>query len=96
MKSPYDIIKTPLITEKSTILKEKENKYAFLVNSRANKDEIKRAVEEIFKVKVIRVNTSYLRGKIKRVGRYSGKTPDMKKAILTLKEGEKIEIFEGT
>ena len=96
MKSPYDIIKTPLITEKSTILKEKENKYAFLVNSRANKDEIKRAVEEIFKVKVIRVNTSYLRGKIKRVGKYSGKTPDMKKAILTLKEGEKIEIFEGT
>jgi len=96
MKSPYDIIKTPLITEKSTILKEKENKYAFLVNSQANKDEIKKAVEEIFKVKVIRVNTSYLRGKIKRVGRHSGKTPDMKKAILTLKEGEKIEIFEGT
>ena len=96
MKSPYDIIKASLITEKSTILKEKENKYAFLVNSRANKDEIKRAVEEIFKVKVIRVNTSYLRGKIKRVGRHSGKTPDIKKAILTLKEGEKIEIFEGT
>ena len=96
MKSPYDIIKTPLITEKSTILEEKENKYAFLVDSRANKDEIKRAVEEIFKVKVIRINTSYLRGKIKRVGRHSGKTRDMKKAILTLKEGEKIEIFEGT
>ena len=96
MKSPYDIIKAPLITEKSTILKEKENKYAFLVDSRANKDEIKKAVEEIFKVKVIRVNTSYLRGKIKRVGRHSGKTPDMKKAILTLKEGEMIEIFEGT
>jgi large subunit ribosomal protein L23 len=96
MKSPYDIIKAPLITEKSTILKEKENKYAFLVDNRANKDEIKRAVEEIFKVKVIRVNTSYLRGKIKRVGRHSGKTPDMKKAVLTLKEGEKIEIFEGT
>ncbi len=96
MKSPYDIIKAPLITEKSTILKEKENKYAFLVDSRASKDEIKRAVEEVFKVKVIRVNTSYLRGKVKRMGRHSGKTPDMKKAILTLKEGDKIEIFEGT
>lgn len=96
MKSPYDIIKVPLITEKSTILKEKENKYAFLVDNRANKDEIKRAVEEIFKVKVLAVNTSYLRGKIKRMGKHSGKTPDMKKAVLTLKEGEKIEIFEGT
>lgn len=96
MKSPYDIIKSPLITEKSTILKEKENKYAFLVNRDANKDEIKRAIEEIFKVKVIRVNTSYLRGKRKRVGKHSGKTPDMKKAILTLQEGDKIELFEGT
>lgn len=96
MKSPYDIIKSPLITEKSTILKEKENKYAFLVNRDANKDEIKRAIEEIFKVKVMAVNTSYLRGKRKRVGRHSGKTPDVKKAILTLKKGEKIEIFEGT
>lgn len=96
MKSPYDIIKVPLITEKSTILKERENKYAFLVDNRANKDEIKRAVEEIFKVKVLAVNTSYLRGKIKRMGRHSGKTPDIKKAVLTLKEGEKIEIFEGT
>lgn len=96
MKSPYDIIKAPLITEKSTLLKEKENKYAFLVDRRANKDEIKRAIEEMFKVKVMAVNTSYLRGKIKRMGRHSGKTPDMKKAVLTLKEGEKIEIFEGT
>ena len=96
MRSPYDIIKVPLITEKSTILKEKENKYAFLVDSRANKNEIKKAIEEIFKVKVLMVNTSYLRGKKKRVGRHSGKTPDVKKAILTLKEGEKIEIFEGT
>ena len=96
MKSPYDIIKVPLITEKSTILKERENKYAFLVDNRANKDEIKRAVEEIFKVKVLAVNTSYLRGKIKRMGRHSGKTPDMKKAVLTVKEGDKIEIFEGT
>jgi large subunit ribosomal protein L23 len=96
VKSPYDIIKAPLITEKSTLLKEKENKYAFLVDRRANKDEIKRAIEEMFKVKVMAVNTSYLRGKIKRMGRHSGKTPDMKKAVLTLKEGEKIEIFEGT
>lgn len=96
MRSPYDIIRAPLITEKSTILKERENKYAFLVDSRANKNEIKRAIEEIFKVKVLAVNTSYLRGKRKRVGKYSGKTPDVKKAILTLKEGDKIELFEGT
>ncbi len=96
MKSLYDIIKTPLITEKSTILKEKENKYVFLVDSRATKDEIKKAVEEIFKVKVMAVNTSYVRGKKKRMGRHSGKTPDKKRAILTLKEGNKIELFEGT
>lgn len=96
MKSLYDIIKTPLITEKSTILKEKENKYVFLVDSRANKNEIKKAVEEIFKVKVLTVNTSYVRGKKKRMGRHSGKTPDKKRAILTLKEGNKIELFEGT
>ena len=96
MKNAYDIIKTPLITEKSAILKEKENKYVFLVDSRANKNEIKKAIEEIFKVKVTAVNTSYRRGKRKRMGRHSGKTPDVKKALLTLKEGNKIELFEGT
>lgn len=96
MKNPYDIIKIPLITEKSSILKERENKYAFLVDNRASKVEIKKAAEKMFKVKVLAVNTSYLRGKTKRVGKHSGKTPDIKKAILTLKEGDKIEIFEGT
>ena len=96
MKNPYHIIKAPRITEKGTILKEKENKYIFLVDSKANKDEIKKAIEEIFKVKVMVVHTSYVRGKIKRMGVNRGKTPDMKKAIVTLKEGDKIDLFEGT
>jgi large subunit ribosomal protein L23 len=96
MKSPYDIIKAPRVTEKGTILKEKENKYIFIVAPRANKDEIKKAIEEIFKVKVTAVHTSYIKGKVRRVGRYSGKTPNIKRAIITLKKGDKIELFEGT
>lgn len=89
-----ELIKRPLITEKTTQLME-ANKYCFLVDPKANKTEIKRAVEEIFKVKVKAVNTFNLLGKIKRMGRYSGRRPSWKRAIVTLEEGSRIEFFEG-
>ena len=94
MKDPQDILKKPLITEKSNDLLE-QNKYTFLVDLDANKIEIRQAVESLFKVKVEKVNTMRVKGKIKRVRRIPGRTPDRKKAIVTLKEGDRIEIFEG-
>lgn len=89
-----ELIKRPLITEKTTALME-ENKYCFLVDPKANKTQIKTAVEEIFKVKVKAVNTLNLLGKIKRMGRYSGRRPSWKRAIVTLEPGNRIEFFEG-
>lgn len=94
MSNPRDIMKKPVISEKSMSMLE-SNKYSFYVDTNANKIEIKKAVEELFKVTVLNVNTLSVKGKIKRVGRYAGKTSDRKKAIVTLKEGDKIEIFEG-
>jgi len=94
MKDPRDILRRPVITEKSTSLLQ-DNKYTFLVAPGANKTEIKQAVEKIFKVKVEKVNTLRVKGKFKRVRGIPGKTPDTKKAIVTLKKGDKIEIFEG-
>ncbi|HPU01514.1 MAG: 50S ribosomal protein L23 [Firmicutes bacterium] len=96
MKDPRDIIIRPIVTEKSTGLLE-ENKYTFAVARDANKIEIRRAVEEIFDVKVKAVNTANYRGKKKRLGRFpEGHTPRWKKAIVTLAEGSKpIELFEG-
>ncbi len=94
MKDPRDILKRPVVTEKSTSLLQ-DNKYTFVVDPRANKTEIKQAVEKTFKVKVEKVNTMNVKGKIKRVRRIPGRTPDTKKAIVTLKKGDKIEIFEG-
>lgn len=85
-----DIIKAMLRTEKSTIY-EPSGKYLFLVAKRANKIQIRRAVEEIYKVKVKGVNTYILLGKMKRVRRELGKAADVKKAIVTLKAGQKIE-----
>ncbi len=94
MKDPRDIIIKPLVTEKSTNLME-ENKYCFKVDKRANKIEIKKAVENIFGVEVKAVNTMNMKGKPKRFGIYRGYTPSWKKAIVTLEEGSKtIEIFE--
>lgn len=90
-----DIIKRPVITEKSTELMTSENKYTFLVDLRANKTQIKSAIEEIFNVKVEKVNTVRVRGKIRRMGRYEGRRPDYKKAIVTLADGHSIEVFEG-
>lgn len=95
MRNPYDILVQPLFTEKSTALREKGNKLCFIVYTRANKAEIKRAVEEALKVKVEKINTIRVSGKQKKVGRFAGKKPDWKKAVITLKEGERVELFEG-
>lgn len=89
-----DIILRPIVTEKSTAAMQ-ANKYTFEVHPDANKIQIKKAVEEIFKVKVEKVNTIRVRGKLRRVGRFVGRRPDRKKAIVTLKEGHSIQIFEG-
>ena len=88
----YDVIQQPLITEKMTQQAEKLGKYAFSVHPKANKKEIKSAVEKAFNVHVIRVNTLNNAGKWRRVRSQPGKTADWKKAIVTLKKGEKIDI----
>lgn len=90
-KSSRDIILRPIITEKS-MDESALNKYTFRVHSRANKIEIKKAIEDVFKVKVLKINVISARGKLRRMGRYQGKTSDWKKAIVTLKEGQKIEL----
>lgn len=95
MKDLYSIIKRPLFTEKGAFIKEKENKVLIEVDRDANKNEIKKAVEEIFKVKVEKVATINIRGKLKRYGRSIGRRPDRKKAIITLKKGEKLDFIEG-
>jgi len=90
-----DVLIRPLITEKSTELISSQNKYTFIVDLRANKTQIKQAVEEIFKVKVVKVNTVRMRGKLRRQGLTEGRTSDYKKAIVTLAAGHSIEVFEG-
>jgi large subunit ribosomal protein L23 len=95
MKEPQKIIRKPLITEKSTRQKEEGGQYVFEVHRNANKIEIQSAVERLFKVKVLQVRTSNVMGKIKRLGRRYGKRPDWKKAIITLREGDRIDFFEG-
>jgi large subunit ribosomal protein L23 len=95
MKEAQEIIRRPLITEKSTRQKEEGRQYVFEVHRDANKIEIQSAVEQLFKVKVLQVRTSNILGKVKRLGRRYGKRPDWKKAIITLKEGDRIDFFEG-
>jgi len=95
MKSPFDVIRRPLITEKANLDKEKRNNYHFEVPLTVNSQEVKEAVEQVFAVKVECVRTMIVRGKMKRLGRAMGKRPNWKKAIVTLKEGHKIDIFEG-
>jgi large subunit ribosomal protein L23 len=95
MKSHYDVLIGPLLTEKGNILKENNNQILFRVARDANKIEIKKAVEGIFKVKVDNVRTMNCKGKKKRMGRYEGRRSDWKKAIVTLKEGEKLDFIEG-
>lgn len=95
MKTSYQVLVGPLLTEKGTLLKEQDNKVLFKVAREANKIEIKNAIEEIFKVKVDRVATMNYKGKKKRMGKYEGKRSDWKKAIVTLKKGEKLDFIEG-
>lgn len=95
MKNRYSVLKKPLITEKSNIMKEELNQIAFAVDPRANKIEIKEAVTKLFNVKVLKVRTINMLGKRKRLGRSEGKKSDWKKAVVTLKEGERIDFFEG-
>nr|AKQ04781.1 50S ribosomal protein L23 [uncultured bacterium Rifle_16ft_4_minimus_752] len=94
MRDPHAVIRRPALTEKGAALKE-QNKYCFEVDPRANKLEVKRAVETLFNVKVTAVHTMAMRGRVTRLGRFAGRTPDWKKAIVTLKEGHTIEFFEG-
>jgi len=93
-KEPRTIVRRAMISEKGTRLREKQNGYLFEVARDANKIEIKRAIEAIFTVKVEAVRTIRVHGKPKRQGRYAGHRPDWKKALVTLKKGQTIEIFE--
>ncbi len=90
----YEVLRRPLITEKSTVLQE-QNKYGFEVDKKANKTQVKQGVEKTFKVNVTAVNVMLMRGKTRRVGRRQVQTQSWKKAIITLKPGDKIELFEG-
>jgi large subunit ribosomal protein L23 len=100
MNNPQDVVRQPLITEKSTILREGTGVYCFKVHPNANKIEIARAIEALFakdKVKVADVRTSRVRGKTKRMGRFLGRRPDWKKAWVRLAPGSKeIEFFEAS
>lgn len=95
MRDPRDIIIQPHISEKSMLEMEANNIYTFKVALHANKTEVKRAIEEIFGVKVLKVNTVRVPGKVKRMGVHQGTTPDWKKAMVKLADGDRIEIFEG-
>jgi large subunit ribosomal protein L23 len=90
----FNIIKRPVVSEKSTALAEVANRYVFEVEPTATKTEIKAAVEQLFKVKVKAVNTSMMHGKNKRSGRHEYKRSNWKKAVITLTQGQKIELFQ--
>jgi large subunit ribosomal protein L23 len=95
MKGAYQVVQKPLLTEKGTRLKEEGNHYLFRVAKRANKVEIKQAIETLFKVTVVAVRTLQVRGKNKRLGKFQGRQANWKKAIATLKAGDSIELYEG-
>jgi len=94
----HNILIKPLVTEKMTELMERENKYGFVVDYNTNKIEIAKAIEEKFEVNVVSVNTIRYKGKTKtqftKKGRFTGKTPRFKKAIITIKEGQTLDLFE--
>ena len=96
---PHQIIKKPLLTEKGTRMKEaaegERSKVLFQVHAEANKVQVRQAIEALFSVKVVDVHTQVVRGKEKRMGRFVGRRPNWKKAIVTLAAGNKIEFFEG-
>ena len=91
----HDVIRRPLVTEKSTIAREERNCVTFAVDPRANKHEIRQAVEQLFSVRVVGVRTMQMPSKTRRVGRFVGRKPAWKKAIVRLAEGQQIEFFEG-
>ena len=94
MRSLYEVIRRPIISEKSTALAEVGNRYAFEVSALANKQEIRDAVQRLFNVKVRAVRTMVMHGKVKRTGRFETKRPNWKKALVTLAEGQKIDFFQ--
>jgi len=95
MLDEYKIIRRPIITEKGSDLKDENNQLVFEVDTKANKSEIKKAVEKIFKVNVLTVHTQNRLGKRKRLGRSAGRRKNWKKAIVTLREGDRVDFFEG-
>ena len=95
MKGPHDVIQAPLISEKGSLLAESTNQVLFKVRPDANKIEVRKAVEVLFKVKVEKVRLARYLGKIRRVGRSMGRRSQWKKAYVTLKEGDKIDFFGG-
>ncbi|MEN6463230.1 MAG: 50S ribosomal protein L23 [Syntrophomonas sp.] len=94
MREYTDIIIKPVVTEKSMNLLA-DNTYTFIVDKKANKTEVKNAIEKLFEVKVEKVNTMNIKGKPKRVGKFEGRRPNRKKAVVTLKPGHKIRLFDG-
>lgn len=94
-RSYYDVLKRPLVTEKGTLLRELSNVVVFEVDRTATKAEVRTAVEKIFSVTVEGVRTAIVRGKNARVGKFAGRKRNWKKAYVTLKEGDRIEFFEG-
>ncbi len=95
MREPMEIIQAPLVTEKGSLLGEKTNQVLFRVRPDANKVEVKKAIEALFKVKVLKVRMARYLGKIRRVGKNVGRLSQWKKAYVTLKEGDKIDFFGG-
>jgi large subunit ribosomal protein L23 len=95
MRDPRDVIIRPVVTERSTLLADDNDAFTFIVAKDANKPEIKSAVERLFDVKVKKVNTMRYLGKWRRLGQNYGRRPDFKKAIVTLVEGERIDVYEG-
>lgn len=95
MANYAEVLKKPLITEKSAILNEKENRYGFIVDLKANKHQIKEAVEKLYNVKVLNVRTNIAPGKVKRMGMRIKKTSKIKKAYVQLVEGQSIEFFKN-
>ena len=96
MSGVYNTLKKPLLTEKSLIERDTHNRYGFIVAKNASKGEIKTAVENLFNVTVVKINTISVTGKTHRMGRFEGKRKKKKKAFVTLKEGDKIEVVETT
>ncbi|HAM38856.1 MAG: 50S ribosomal protein L23 [Elusimicrobia bacterium RIFOXYC2_FULL_34_12] len=95
MLNAFNIIKKPLITEKATFLKEKEGKFVFLVDRKANKNQIKKAIKDLFNVDVVNVHTSMMSNKLRRVGVNIGYRTSYKKAIVKIKKGQTIKMVEG-